>query len=99
MAWRLQVEMTDGTAEINARVRPGVGFYYDLVKAGVQRIIDGLAFELAEYPVTAVGVTPGWLRSERMLENFGVRGQLARGLRRVARVRDLRVTHLRRSRS
>ncbi len=68
----LLVEMTDGTAEINARVRPGVAFYYDLIKASVQRIIERLAFELAEYPITAVGVTPGWLRSERMLENFGV---------------------------
>jgi hypothetical protein len=26
--------------------------------------------ELENLPITAVGVTPGWLRSERMLENF-----------------------------
>jgi NAD(P)-dependent dehydrogenase (short-subunit alcohol dehydrogenase family) len=68
----LVIEMTDGTTSANATVRPWVGFYYDLVKASVQRIIDGLAFELASHPVTAVGVTPGWLRSERMLESFGV---------------------------
>ena len=68
----LVIEMTDGTTSANATVRPWVGFYYDLVKASVQRIIDGLAFELASHPVTAVGVTPGWLRSEQMLENFGV---------------------------
>jgi NAD(P)-dependent dehydrogenase (short-subunit alcohol dehydrogenase family) len=68
----LVIEMTDGTTSANATVRPWVGFYYDLVKATVQRIIDGLAYELASHPVTAVGVTPGWLRSEQMLENFGV---------------------------
>jgi hypothetical protein len=32
----------------------------------------GLTAELEDYPLTAVGVTPGWLRSEKMLENFGV---------------------------
>jgi NAD(P)-dependent dehydrogenase (short-subunit alcohol dehydrogenase family) len=68
----LVVEMTDGTAEANADFRRNVGFYYDLVKANVERIVKGLSAELADFPVTAVGVTPGWLRSERMLENFGV---------------------------
>ena len=34
--------------------------------------MTGLAAELENLPVTAVGVTPGWLRSEKMLENFGV---------------------------
>lgn len=66
------IEMTDGTTSFNSRVRPGVGFYYDLVKASVDRIVKGLAFELADHPVTALGVTPGWLRSEQMLDNFGV---------------------------
>jgi NAD(P)-dependent dehydrogenase (short-subunit alcohol dehydrogenase family) len=55
-----------------ADFREGVGFYYDLVKANVERIVKGLTFELVGHPVTALGVTPGWLRSERMLENFGV---------------------------
>ena len=68
----LVVEMTDGTAEFNANFREGVGFYYDLVKANVERIVKGLTFELKEHPVTAVGVTPGWLRSEKMLDGFGV---------------------------
>ncbi len=68
----LVVEMTDGTAEANAEFRHGVGFYYDLVKANVGRIVTGLAAELADHPVAAVGVTPGWLRSEAMLDNFGV---------------------------
>jgi NAD(P)-dependent dehydrogenase (short-subunit alcohol dehydrogenase family) len=66
------IEMTDGTAQANAEFRPRVGFYYDLVKANVERIVTGLSAELTGHPVTAVGVTPGWLRSEKMLENFGV---------------------------
>ena len=68
----LVVEMTDGTSEANAEFRRNVGFYYDLVKANVERIVKGLSAELAGNPLTAVGVTPGWLRSEKMLENFGV---------------------------
>jgi NAD(P)-dependent dehydrogenase (short-subunit alcohol dehydrogenase family) len=68
----LLVEMTDGTAEVNASYREGVGFFYDLVKANVSRIILAMAAELRGRPVTALGVTPGWLRSEAMLEGFGV---------------------------
>ena len=68
----LVVEMTDGTSQANAEFRRNVGFYYDLVKANVERIVKGLTAELEDHPVTAVGVTPGWLRSERMLESFGV---------------------------
>jgi NAD(P)-dependent dehydrogenase (short-subunit alcohol dehydrogenase family) len=68
----LVVEMTDGTSEANAEFRRNVGFYYDLVKANVERIVIGLSAELEHSPVTVVGVTPGWLRSEKMLENFGV---------------------------
>jgi len=68
----LVVEMTDGTSDANAEFRRNVGFYYDLVKANVERIVKGLEAELRGLPVTAVGVTPGWLRSEKMLENFGV---------------------------
>ena len=68
----LLVEMTDGTSEVNADVRARVGFYYDFVKASVDRLVKNFAVELADQPVTALGVTPGWLRSERMLENFGV---------------------------
>jgi NAD(P)-dependent dehydrogenase (short-subunit alcohol dehydrogenase family) len=68
----LVVEMTDGTSEANTEFRRNVGFYYDLVKANVERIVKGLNAELETEPVTVVGVTPGWLRSEKMLENFGV---------------------------
>jgi NAD(P)-dependent dehydrogenase (short-subunit alcohol dehydrogenase family) len=68
----LVVEMTDGTSEANAEFRRNVGFYYDLVKANIERIVKGLATELENDPVAVVGVTPGWLHSERMLKNFGV---------------------------
>lgn len=68
----LVIEMTDGTSAYNADFREGVGFYYDLVKANVERIVKGLTFELKDHPVVAVGVTPGWLRSEKMLDGFGV---------------------------
>ncbi|MFZ0173799.1 MAG: SDR family oxidoreductase [Acidimicrobiales bacterium] len=66
------IEVTDGTAEFNANFRRNVGFYYDLVKGCVDRIVKGLKVELGDLPVVALGVTPGWLRSERMLEDFGV---------------------------
>src|SRR6476469_51758 len=68
----LLVEMTDGTSEANAGGRPGVGFYYDYVKAGVDRLVRNFARDLHDTAVAAVGVTPGWLRSERMLDGFGV---------------------------
>jgi NAD(P)-dependent dehydrogenase (short-subunit alcohol dehydrogenase family) len=68
----LLVEMTDGTAEVNAHYRERVGLFYDLVKANVSRIILALTAELRDLPVTVVGVTPGWLRSEAMLDHFGV---------------------------
>lgn len=68
----LVVEMTDGTFEANREYRRGVGFYYDLVKANVQRLVVGLTAELEEHPVTCVAVTPGWIRSEAMLDHFEV---------------------------
>ena len=68
----LVVEMTDGTKEYNRNYREVVGFYYDLVKAAVERITLGLTAELKGTKVTALAVTPGWLRSEAMLDHFGV---------------------------
>jgi len=67
------VEVTDVTEKFNANFRRNVGFYYDLVKASIDRVVKGLHVELADLPVVALGVTPGWLRSERMLDDFGVR--------------------------
>ncbi|MDQ3145777.1 MAG: SDR family oxidoreductase [Actinomycetota bacterium] len=65
------VEVTDGTDEYNA-TRYRVSFFYDLAKASVSRMAFALAHELAPYGATAVSLTPGWLRSESMLEGFGV---------------------------
>src|SRR5690606_38557232 len=68
----LVVEMTDGTSEFNAAYRADVGFFYDLVKVSVQRMALAQAEELRPFQGSAVAVTPGWLRSEAMLEMFGV---------------------------
>jgi NAD(P)-dependent dehydrogenase (short-subunit alcohol dehydrogenase family) len=68
----LVIEMTDGTTEYNKNYREVVGFYYDLVKAAVERITLGLTAELKGTTVTALAVTPGWMRSEAMLDHFGI---------------------------
>ena len=67
----LVVEVTDGTDEYNA-TNYRVSFFYDLAKAAVNRMAFALAHELQPYGATAVSLTPGWLRSEMMLEAFGV---------------------------
>jgi NAD(P)-dependent dehydrogenase (short-subunit alcohol dehydrogenase family) len=67
----LVVEVTDGTAEYNAR-NCRVSFFYDLVKAANLRMAWALGHELAPHRATAVAITPGWMRSEVMLEVFGV---------------------------
>ncbi|MFF1338566.1 SDR family oxidoreductase [Streptomyces sp. NPDC058290] len=67
----LVVEMTDGTAEYNA-TNYRVSFFYDLAKSAVLRMAFALGHELGTRGATAVALTPGWLRSEMMLDNFGV---------------------------
>lgn len=67
----LLVEVTDGTAAYNAehyRLSP----FYDLSKVAVTRLAWAHARDLAKHGATAVSLTPGWLRSEIMLETFGV---------------------------
>lgn len=67
----LLVEVTDGTADYNAanyRISP----FYDLAKVAVTRMAWAHAKDIAPYGATAVSITPGWLRSEMMLEAFGV---------------------------
>ncbi|PLP59295.1 short-chain dehydrogenase [Mesorhizobium loti] len=68
----LLVEVTDGTAEYNAdhyRLSP----FYDLAKVAVNRMGWAHAKDLAPHGATAISLTPGWLRSEIMLETFGVK--------------------------
>ena len=68
----LVVEVTDGTDAYNAE-RYRVSFFYDLAKAAVNRMAFALAHELAPHGATALSLTPGWLRSEAMLDAYGVR--------------------------
>ena len=67
----LVVEVNDGTAEYNASNYRN-SFFYDLTKAAVLRMAFALGHELTPYRATAVSLTPGWLRSEAMLEAYGV---------------------------
>lgn len=67
----LLVEITDGTTEANANsYRPTL--YYDLAKTSVNRMAWGLSKELEPHGCTSLSLTPGWLRSEMMLDGFGV---------------------------
>jgi NAD(P)-dependent dehydrogenase (short-subunit alcohol dehydrogenase family) len=67
----LVVEVTDGTAEYNSS-RYRISVYYDLAKVSINRLAFSQGHELKPYGGTAVSITPGWLRSEMMLEHFGV---------------------------
>ena len=67
----LVVEMTDGTQDYNA-TRYRVSLFYDLAKASVLRLAFSQAEELRPHGASAVALTPGWMRSEQMLEHFGV---------------------------
>jgi NAD(P)-dependent dehydrogenase (short-subunit alcohol dehydrogenase family) len=67
----LAVEVTDGTFEYNAS-HYRVSFFYDLAKAANLRMAFALAHELRPHGGTAVALTPGWLRSEAMLDVYGV---------------------------
>ncbi|PSK97374.1 NAD(P)-dependent dehydrogenase (short-subunit alcohol dehydrogenase family) [Murinocardiopsis flavida] len=67
----LVVEVGDGTTEYNdAFYRESM--FYDLSKVAANRMAYGLAEELRPHGCAAVAITPGWLRSEEMLDLFGV---------------------------
>jgi NAD(P)-dependent dehydrogenase (short-subunit alcohol dehydrogenase family) len=61
------VEVTDGDA-----LYYRTNLAYDLVKVAHIRMAFGMAEELAPHGVTALSLTPGFIRSEAMLELFGV---------------------------
>jgi NAD(P)-dependent dehydrogenase (short-subunit alcohol dehydrogenase family) len=67
----LLVEVTDGTVDYNAE-HYRISVYYDLAKTAVNRLAFSQGHELAKHDATAVAITPGWMRSEIMLEVFGV---------------------------
>jgi NAD(P)-dependent dehydrogenase (short-subunit alcohol dehydrogenase family) len=66
----LVVEVTDGTTAYNAGTYR-ISVFYDLAKVSVNRLAWSQGHELSGHGATAVAVTPGWLRSEMMLEAFG----------------------------
>jgi NAD(P)-dependent dehydrogenase (short-subunit alcohol dehydrogenase family) len=65
----LLVEMTDGTSEYNAS-HYRISVFYDLAKVAINRLAFSQGHELVSHQATAVALTPGWLRSEMMLEAF-----------------------------
>ncbi len=67
----LLVEVTDGTAAYN-QSHYRLNAFYDLAKTSITRLAWGLSHELAPHGCTAVSLTPGWLRSEMMLDAFCV---------------------------
>ncbi|MFC7531895.1 SDR family oxidoreductase [Actinoplanes sp. GCM10030250] len=67
----LVVEMGDGTTRYN-EVNYRLSVFYDLAKWSVNRLAFAWSKELAEHGGTSVALTPGWLRSEMMLDLFGV---------------------------
>ncbi len=62
----LVIEVTDGVGDLYR------GLGYDLVKTAVNRLAFAMAEELRPHGVTALAVTPGFLRSEAVLNIFGV---------------------------
>jgi len=64
----LLVEMTDGVSD---EIRE-FNFYYDLEKAMNIRVAKSLAIQLRPHKIAVVSLTPGFLRSEEMLDHFGV---------------------------
>jgi NAD(P)-dependent dehydrogenase (short-subunit alcohol dehydrogenase family) len=67
----LLVEVTDGTAEYNAD-HYRLSAFYDLAKVAAIRMAWAHAKDLAPHGATAVAITPGWMRSEQMLDNYSV---------------------------
>ena len=67
----LLVEVTDGTAEYNAH-HYRLSVFYDLAKQAAIRMAWAHAKDLAPHGASAVCITPGWMRSEMMLDNYQV---------------------------
>jgi NAD(P)-dependent dehydrogenase (short-subunit alcohol dehydrogenase family) len=66
----LLVEVTDGTNDYNAS-HYRISVFYDLAKVAVNRLAFSQGHELAPHGATAVAITPGWMRSEIMLDAYG----------------------------
>jgi len=70
----LVIEMGDGTTAYNVD-NYRLSVFYDLAKVSVNRLAFAWSKEVAAHGGTAVALTPGWLRSEMMLDNYGVTEQ------------------------
>lgn len=66
----LVVEITDGDDMFNDRYRGSM--FFDVVKVAITRLGKMLKDELDPHGITSLSLTPGFLRSEEMLEHFGV---------------------------
>lgn len=70
----LVVEVTDGTRSYNSsHYRDTV--FLDVTKTAVDRLAYAVGDEIAPYGGTAISASPGWLRSEMMLDGFSVTEQ------------------------
>jgi NAD(P)-dependent dehydrogenase (short-subunit alcohol dehydrogenase family) len=47
-------------------------FFFDLMEIALKRLSYAMAYELAPHGVTALAITPGFMRTEAILEGFGV---------------------------
>jgi len=63
----LIIEITDGD-----KIGYRGNLFYDLAKTTAIRLAFAMAHDLGDRPITALAVTPGFLRSEAMLDRFGV---------------------------
>lgn len=66
----LVVEVTDGDDMFNDRYRGSM--FFDMIKVAIARLGKMLKDELEPHGITALSLTPGFLRSEEMLDHFGV---------------------------
>jgi NAD(P)-dependent dehydrogenase (short-subunit alcohol dehydrogenase family) len=69
----LVCEITDGDDMFNARYRGSM--FFDLVKVAIARLGKVLSDEVSPYGLTSVSLTPGFLRSEEVLDSLGVTEQ------------------------
>lgn len=66
----LVIEVTDGDDMFDARYRGSM--FYDVVKSAIGRMGKMLDIEISPHGVSSLSLTPGFLRSEAMLDHFGV---------------------------
>ncbi len=68
----LLFEVTDGTLDYNLR-NYRISVFYDLAKFSINRLGFSQGHELKAFGATALTISPGWMRSEMMLEHFNAK--------------------------